>query len=264
MGKGRISKKALIPGPERVQKIVDLFLDSERKAAWTGGKAVISNQQMQDVIDTLGADTPAWFQDRLAENYGHHGFLDFGEAKQILALIDQAAQKALAAAGAGGSLADQAGGKGVVAAPLGGGQDSPLDGPAVIDNVQVIRDWLEGQVKLHQRQLKYELMHHPTSRKDRERGDTVRAYSAAMIKLAGVLLDSLGTLTPDGWQLTQNAECPWCGEDEPTTIHVRLQNGELSADDARVKCGNCGKGYQAQLVDYLATTQSEGWDDGQA
>jgi hypothetical protein len=257
MAKGRPSKKALIPGPDRVRKIVALYQDSERKGGWTGGKAVISNRQMQDVIDILGADAPAWLREELERNYGHHGFVDYHQAKQIVALLDQKAQPA---APPTGSQPEQDAGRGIAAAPMGAGQKAGVGGPAVIDNVQVIRDWLDSQVALHQRQLKAELVHRATSRKDHERKTTVEAYCAAMIKLAGVLLDSLGTLTPDGWQLTQNAKCPWCGEDEPTTIHVRLQNGELSADDALTRCGNCGKGYQAQLVDYLTTNQAEGWE----
>lgn len=145
MSRGRVSKKALIPGPDRVRKIVALYQDSERKGGWTGGKSVIGAKQLQDVIDTLGADTPAWFQQILDGNYGHHGFLDYGQAKQILTLIEALALKAQPGHGAGGSQADQEGGKGVAAAP-------PPYAPAGEARAE-IQGWLEDRLALHQNQL---------------------------------------------------------------------------------------------------------------
>lgn len=256
-----MSKKALIPGPERVRKIVALFQDCERKGAFTGGKAVIGGKQLQDVADLLGADTPAWFQQRIDGNYGHHGFLDYGEAKQILTLIEALALKAQPADGSQGSQADQEGAGGVVAAPQAVPVAGSLDGPAVTDGVQAIRDWLDGQVALHQRQLKTELAYRARSRKDHERKATVEGYCAAMIKLAGVLLDSLAVLTPDGWRLKAGADCPWCGERNEVAFPLKI-DGEhegLVDVDTLETCTACGRGFQAQLVSYLSTSQAEGW-----
>lgn len=262
MSRGRKSKKALAPGPDRVRAIVALYQACERKGAFTGGQSVIGTGQVQQVLDLLGDAAPAWLRDKVQPALGHGDaqFLDRKQAVQILALLDQAAQKAQPADAAGGSLADLEGGKGVGAAPQGVAQEGPQDSQATVLARQVIQDWLESAIGLGQRQLKAALTDRARTRADHERLEQSRAYNAALIKLAGVLLDSLGTLTPDGWQLTITGRCPWCAEDEPTTIHVKLENGELSADDALTKCGACGRGYQAQLVHYLATSESEGWE----
>lgn len=240
--------------------MVALFERRGSKGVWTGGKCAVSAKQMQDVIDVLDTDTPAWFRTILNVNYGHHGFLDYGQTKQILALLHARAQKAQPAAGSQGSPGDQDAGKGVGAAPQDKAQDGALGGPAVTENVEVIRDWLEGQVKLHQRQLKDALVHHPHSRKDYERNATVEAYSAAMIKLAGVLLDSLACLTPDGWRLKSGADCPWCGERNEVVFTVKIDGDHegLADVDTLETCTACGRGFQAQLVSYLAVNQAEG------
>lgn len=56
---------------------------------------------------------------------------------------------------------------------------------------KVIRDFLNGQVTQHQRQLKDALIYRPVNRNQVKVNDQVKAYSAAMIKLAGSLLDHL-------------------------------------------------------------------------
>lgn len=261
MSRGRPPKKALEYGPDRVRKIVALYQDSERKGAWTGGKAVIGAKQMQDVADLLGAGTPAWFQDRLAGNYGHHGFLDYREAKQILTLIEALALKAQPADAAGGSLADREGGKGVGAAPQGVAQEGPQDSQATVLARQVIQDWLESAIGLGQRQLKAALTDRARTRADHERLEQSRAYNAALIKLAGVLLDSLAVLTPDGWRLKAGADCPWCGERNEVAFPLKIdaEHEGLVDVDTLETCTACGRGFQAQLVSYLATSQAEGW-----
>ena len=249
--RGRPSKKRLTPGPDRVRIIVGLFQDSERKGGWTGGKAIITTDQVQQVLDVLGPAAPAWFQDMVQAAFGKDSQqLDYGQAKQILTLLDARDQKAQPADAAGGSQADQAPGKGVGAAP---------DQGTVAAVLAHLAEVLTDRINLQRRQAAQAAKDRPTTRKGYERRDQVEAWAAAEVALVQVILDSLAALTPDGWRLKLSAQCPWCGEDSDVVIHVKLKDGDLEAEDSLVKCESCGRGFSGQLVHYLATGPDEGW-----